>query len=180
VRAGYSEAVSEGSLDIPLDVDSLRAYVEGNKNARALLEASDKVGIAIAPHHPNTKLPEYSYLLVFLDLAGAAHTLQDFDNDIASISTKATGILSQIIDHWSAGVSTPGLRLVVTKESLFRMAYFLALPPERASLVRPGLRFGSTLRDALEKVYRKLHDAPDFSIIDAQQGAEGDPVNRAR
>ena len=167
VRTRYSEAVSEGSLDIPLDVDSLGAYVEGNENAKALLAAADKLGIAIAPHHPHSKAPEYSHLLSCLDLTGI-QTIQGFDNEIASISTNAPDILSRIIDHWGTSVSTPGLRLVVTKDSLFRIGYFMALPPGRASRIVSGLRFGSTLRDAIEKVYREVHDAPDFSITDAQ------------
>lgn len=168
VRAGYSEAVSKGSLDIPLDVDSLSAYAECNEHAIELFNEAETLGIVIAPNNPNTKLPEYSHLLTFLDLAGTP-TLQEFDVGIEKTSAKATDILSQIISHWSDSVSSPGLRLVVTKDSLLRMAYLLALPQDLAGDVRTWLGFGSTLRDALGKVYIEINNASNFSIPNAQQ-----------
>ena len=172
VRAEYSEAISGGSLDIALDVDSLNAYVEGSEQAKALLAACDTLNIVISPHHPNATRPEFSALLDFLDFAGA-RSLREFDSRIKAVSTTAQDTLSQVVGNWSANVSNP-IRLAVTKDSLFRMAFYLALPPDRARLVRSRLRIGSTLADALEKTYRQLHGTSHSSTDDAQPSAAAD------
>lgn len=167
-RAKYSAAVATGSLDIPLNVESLSVYVEKSKHAKDILAAAQALNISIAPHHPNAKLPEYSNLLGFLDHAGA-RSIRDFDDDLARTSDLAGKVLSQIVENWSSYVSNPGLRLVVTRDSLFRLAYFLALPPKRAQQLTGDLRFGYALRDAVERLYRKLHAVPDFTL-NSQQG----------
>ncbi len=177
VRAEIKEAVSKGSLDISLSTDSLGVYIDESANARKIRESSEELEIEIAPHHPNAKFPEYSHLLAFLELAKAS-TIQDFDNDLATTSAKATAVLKEIVEHWRTCVAMPGLRLVVTRDSLFKMAYFLALPPERATPVLSALRFRPALRGSVEKVYRTLHNAPDFTI--AAQSDPGSDDGRER
>ena len=162
-RAKYSAAVSSGSLDIPLNVESLSVYVEENEHAKVILAVAVDLNISIAPHHPNAKLPEYSHLLGFLDHAGAK-TIRDFDDEIARTSSRAEDLLSQIVENWSSYVTSPGLRLVVTRDSLFRLVYFLALPPERAKLLTGVMHLGPALRDAVERLYRKLHEVPNFTL----------------
>ena len=172
IRADYSDAVATGSLNIPLNVDSLSVYIEGNVHANTLLEASKRLGISISPHPPNAKLPEYSHLLAFLSHA-ELHTIQDFDKVVAVISSKAENVLSKVVGYWSNNVSMPGLRLVVTRDSLFRMAFLLALSPDKANQVVSKLRIGSALGDAVEKAYRELYNVPDFTIISQEAGGNG-------
>jgi hypothetical protein len=177
VREDYSKAVTKGSLDIPLNVDSLSVYIEDNAHAKAILKASEELGISIAPHHPSSKLPEYGRLLAFLNHAELG-TIRDFDKVVATVSSKAKNMLSKVVNYWSNKVSMPGLRLVVTRDSLFRMLFLLALPPKKATQVVSKLHFGSMLGDAVEKAYRELHSVSDFTIIrqDADGGSEQNAV----
>lgn len=169
VRVEYSEAVADDSLDLPLDIESLGIYVSTSKNAKELLRKSEPLDINFAPHHPNARLPEFSNLLAFLDRAGIK-TIYDFDSQLENISTRIDAFLPTIVSRWKENVSSPGLRLVVTKESYFRMIFFMSLPPERAEHFKSELRFGFALGDAVEQAYRGLYGCAHFTI-NAPQGS---------
>jgi len=148
VKAAYSEAISGGSLNIPVDADSLNAYIEGNEHAKALLEACNFLDIVI--HQPQSKLPEFSALLQFIDSA-EIRTIEAFDSYIKGISRDAQETLAQLLQHWRNSGTRPS-RLVVTKDSLFRMMLFLAFSPKEADRLRSKLRIGSAVGNAVDKL----------------------------
>ena len=166
VKDGYSDSVSTGSLDMPLDIDSLGAYANVNEHARILFTSAEDAGMSMSPHRPFSKSPEYSHLLYFLSQA-KVRTVSEFDKCITNTSFSSENIIKMIVKSWRDKVESPYLRLMFTKDSLLRIIYFMKQPPQKAKKLIPYFRVGNTLREAVEKTYRDLHEAPDFQIADS-------------
>lgn len=171
VQDGYSNSVSKGSLNIPLNLDSISAYVCGNEHSQNILDLAEKSGMAMAPHSPNSKSPEFSNLLFFLYKAGV-QTIAEFDKSISGESPDSEKLLTAIVDHWKTKVGGSCFRLMFTKDSILRIVYLLKQTPERAQELARHFRVGNTLRESIEEVYREIHNAPEFSIPNPNQNIE--------
>jgi putative GTP pyrophosphokinase len=164
VRTEYSDAVTRGSLDIPLNIDSLTIYMRENQGVHEIIDKAVAAGFHIAPHPPIAKLPEYSHLFFLLD-ASQIRNLSQFDNVIKRQIGDSPSLFSDIVIKWKSRVSDKNLKLVATRDSLFRMIFFVSLPLEEASRVKRFLRASGCLGEAIEEEYRVLHDTKDFSIF---------------
>lgn len=163
VRREYSEAVTKGSLDLPLDVDSLAAFIESGEVPKSLMDDALLLDIVFAPHHPNAALPEFSHLLSLLDQSDVAD-VGEFAKVLETQHHALTQVVRDVLQNWQEKVANPELRLVVTKDSFFRMIYLFAIAPEEAVNLAVAQSFGPKLGEAIEAVHRSMHNVQGFKV----------------
>lgn len=157
LRERYSVDVVQNSINLPLNIDSIGAYVNKNKNAKMLIDAALAANIVLAPHPPIAILPEFSNLLRILRTL-KIETIEDLDRFVAEFLATKSDKLAKLVESWKRRIQTPKISLVITKDALFRWAIYLALPPSEAKLIQDRLTMSSLIRESLDEVYGTIVD----------------------
>lgn len=157
LQSQYAESVSKGVFDIPLDIESLNAYMENSEHIKKIMDTVSNIGLTIAPHNPNCKLPEYSHVLPALHLIDIK-SISDLDNVIIKISDKINDVFSQINNSWKSNVNDPNLRLVLTRDSLLKIFLLFGIEHDKAIKLIKNSKVGEKLKVAIQKTYRNIYN----------------------
>jgi len=177
IRENYEKSVTSGTLDISIDVDSLHAYAYNSKTAKNIYTSISNADIELGPTNPNRKSPEFGQLLLMLELAEIAQ-LSELDDLYNSNLKQYEEWFKKLNNEWKGLISTPNLKLVLTRDVVLRIALLLSLPPGKATQTASGLFFGDKLKEAVEKIYNDIHGEALLSIP-VQQVNPLDPRARA-
>ncbi len=127
VREKYNTSVESNSFkDIPLDIESLSAYVKNSPHIKSLRLAAEQKDLNITKSSPNCKTQEYSRLLYIMKLA-EIESIAEFDGLIGELLDKKDDIWSKINEEWKIGKSDENLRLVITEDNVMSIIFFIAL-----------------------------------------------------
>ena len=163
IREKYENSITSGTLDISIDVDSLHAYAYNSEIAKKIYTSISNADIELGPTNPNRKSPEFRQFLLMLELA-KINQLSEINDLFSEKCEQYEEWFKQLNNKWKELISSPNLKLVLTRDVILRIALLLSLPPEKATKTVSGLSFGDKLKEAVEKIYNNIYGEESLSI----------------
>ena len=163
IREKYENSITSGTLDISIDVDSLHAYAYNSEIAKKIYTSISNADIELGPTNPNRKSPEFRQFLLMLELA-KINQLSEINDLFSKKCEQYEEWFKQLNNKWKELISSPNLKLVLTRDVILRIALLLSLPPEKATKTVSGLFFGDKLKEAVEKIYNNIYGEESLSI----------------
>lgn len=149
LRDSYVQQVRKGNLQLEVDADSVAAYVTASPSVRHLRQTASESGYTVMRRNPDQKVPEFTELVKLLFAAGVSH-IDVFEELLANFNESARVRLNELVVEWRKSRRvTKNAKLVVTPDSLLRLAVLLALPTETSSILARDQPFGPVLKSAL-------------------------------
>lgn len=157
IRKVYAEDVAKKHLNIPVDVESLKAYADASAVISDLELAAKAAGYLITAHSspPASPRPEFATLLETLNSFGFAEIL-DLDFALRNANSQSPGLLRSVIESWNTMISksdNPSLKLVVNRETILRLVFPLIVPPQQRKDAVLQTKFGKRLDRAFRRAY---------------------------
>lgn len=98
ITLSYQEDVNKGDLNIPLDLDSLRTFLDERDDDSFWIDLGKSVGME--PVHPSRKAPEKEIQRLLAALQAAnVETIRQFDDLLPSLKTEGKNLLQEFANR---------------------------------------------------------------------------------